>query len=109
MNGNTVFLTKEIVRATFQGFIERVNKNIGDFVNHGDDLFQIKTMESAAIDSLNISLGNKKFKGVVTLKAQSKGVLTELNYHQGDFVSGGEQIINNIQSIFHEDQSKCAI
>ena len=101
LNGNTVFLTKEIVRATFQGFVEKVFKNIGDFVKQGDDLFQIKTMESAATDSLNISFGNKQFKGTVIIKAQSDGVVTEINYHQGDFVSNGEQlaIISNPSSM----------
>ena len=101
MNGSTVFLTKEIVRATFQGFIEKVNKNIGDLVKPGDDLFQIKTIETAAADSLNISFGGKKFSGSVKLNAQSEGVLTELNYHQGDFVSNGEQlaVISNPSSI----------
>jgi multidrug efflux pump subunit AcrA (membrane-fusion protein) len=92
LNGSTVFLTKEIVRATFQGFIEKVYKNIGDLIKPGDDLFQIKTIETAAADSLNISFGNKNFNGSVKLKAQSEGVLIELNYHQGDFVSNGEQL-----------------
>ena len=101
LNGSTVFLTKEIVRATFQGFVSKVYKNIGDTVKTGDDLFQIRTMESAAADSLNITFGNKQFKGTVILKAQSNGVLTELNYHQGDFVSNGEQlaIISNPSSL----------
>jgi multidrug efflux pump subunit AcrA (membrane-fusion protein) len=92
LNGNTTFLTKEILRATFQGFIEKVYKNIGDRVERGDDIFQIKTMESAAADSLNVLLGNKEFKGSVILKAQSDGVLTQLDYHQGDFISSGEQL-----------------
>ena len=101
LNGSTVFLTKEIVRATFQGFIEKVNKNIGDLVKPGDDLFQIKTIETAAADSLNISFRNKQFSGSVKLKAQSEGVLTELNYHQGDFVSNGEQLaaVSNPSSV----------
>ncbi len=101
LNGNTVFLTKEIVRATFQGFIKDVYKNIGDSVKAGENLFQIKTMESEAADSLKISFGNKQFKGTINLKAQSNGILTELNYHQGDFVSNGEQLaeISNPSSI----------
>ncbi len=101
LNGNTVFLTKEIVRATFQGFVSKVYKNIGDYVKPGEDLFRIKTMESAAADSLNISFGNKQFKGNVILKAQSDGVLTEINYHQGDFISNGEQlaIVSNPTSL----------
>lgn len=101
LNGSTVFLTKEIVRATFQGYIEKVFKNIGDNIKPGDDLFQIKTIESAAADSLNISLGNKQFKGYVNLKAKSNGVLTELNYHQGDFISNGEllAVVSNPSSM----------
>jgi multidrug efflux pump subunit AcrA (membrane-fusion protein) len=117
LNGNTVFLTKEIVRATFQGFIENVYKNVGDFIKPGEELFQIKTMESAAADSLNISFGDKKFKGAVNIKAQSDGVLTGLNYHQGDFISSGEQlaIISNPNSmrievnVPFEDASKVLI
>jgi biotin carboxyl carrier protein len=117
LNGNTTFLTKEIIRATFQGFIAKVYKNIGDSVKSGENIFQIKTMESAAADSLNLSLGNKQFRGNVLLKAQSNGVLTELNYHQGDFVSGGEllAIISNPSSIRiklnvpYEDISKVKI
>ena len=90
LNGTTIFLTKEIIRSTFEGYIEKVYKNIGDPVKQGNDIFEIRTMESAAADSLNISFGGKQFKGIVKLKAKSDGVLTELNYHQGDFVSNGE-------------------
>jgi len=101
LNGSTVFLTKEIVRATFQGYIEKVFKNVGDNIKPGDDLFQIKTIETAAADSLNILLGNKQFKGYINLRAKSDGVLTELNYHQGDFVSNGEllAVVSNPSSM----------
>ncbi len=92
LNGNTVFLDKEIVRSTFDGFIVKVYKNIGDKVKPGDILFQIKTIESAATDTLGIMLGNRLFKGTIYIKANTKGVLSELNYHQGNYVMGGEQI-----------------
>ena len=101
LNGSTVFLTKEIIRATFQGFVEKVDKNIGDSIKPGEDIFQIKTIETAAADSLNISLGGKQFSGSIKLRAHSAGVLVGLNYHQGDFVSNGEQlaIISNPSSM----------
>ncbi len=92
LNANTIFLNKEIVRASFQGYIEKIYKNIGDEVNPGDVLFQVKTKESAAADSTQINIGTKIFTGSVLIKAKTKGVLTELNYHNGDLISDGEQI-----------------
>ena len=101
LNANTIFLKKEIVRATFQGFIEKTYKNIGDRISSGDLLFRINTKESAADTNLQIILGDKTFKGLINIKAKSNGVLTELNYNAGDFVSDGEQIavISNPSSL----------
>jgi multidrug efflux pump subunit AcrA (membrane-fusion protein) len=101
LNANTVFLKKEIVRATFQGFIEKINKNIGDGVKSGDLLLQIKTKESAADDNLKFSVGAQSFQGSVQIQARSDGVLTTLNYNSGDFVSEGEEIaiISNPSSL----------
>lgn len=101
LNGNTVFLSKEIIRSTFDGFIVKVYKNIGDSVNRGDILFEIKTKESAANDTLSIKLGNQLFRGAVYVRANTNGVLSEVDYHAGDYVTGGEQIaiVSNPSSI----------
>ncbi|WP_337873356.1 HlyD family efflux transporter periplasmic adaptor subunit [Ignavibacterium sp.] len=100
-NGNTVFLKKEIVRSTFQGFIQKAYKNIGDYVNAGDVIFQIITKEAYAADSLRVKLSDEVFRGAVNIKAKTSGILTELNYHVGDFVSDGEQlaVISNPNSL----------
>ncbi|MFZ0391991.1 MAG: HlyD family efflux transporter periplasmic adaptor subunit, partial [Calditrichia bacterium] len=92
LNATTIFLNKEVVRATFQGFIEQVYKDIGDPVKSGDRLFLIKTRESAATDSLRIDIGDELFRGAVAVRAHTGGILTELDYHMGDYVSDGEQI-----------------
>jgi len=101
LNANTIFLKKEIVRATFQGFIEKIYKNIGDQISNGDLLLELKTKESAANANLQIPSGDKIFKGTIQVRANSNGVLTELNYNAGDFVSDGEQIavISNPSSL----------
>jgi multidrug efflux pump subunit AcrA (membrane-fusion protein) len=52
LNASTFFLTREVVRATFQGFIERTFKTLGEDVKAGEPLFLIKTRESAAADGL---------------------------------------------------------
>lgn len=101
LNANTIFLNKEIIRSTFQGFIEKIYKNIGDVVKIGDPIFLIRTKESSASDSLYIGIGNKIFKGTITIKVQANGILTSLNYNTGDYVSEGEQlaIISNPSSL----------
>ena len=101
LNANTIFLKKEIIRVTFQGYIEKTYKNIGDKISSGDLLFQINTKESVADSNLQIILGDKTFKGLIQIRAKSEGVLTELDYNTGDFVSDGEQIavISNPSSL----------
>jgi biotin carboxyl carrier protein len=92
LNGNTVFLTKEIVRSTFPGFIVEEYKNIGDKVEYGDTLLQIKTQEYSAADTMKLKLGNQFFQGTIYVRSHSSGILTELDYHKGDFITTGEQI-----------------
>jgi multidrug efflux pump subunit AcrA (membrane-fusion protein) len=101
LNANTFFLKKEIVRATFQGFIEKIYKNLGDKISAGDLLLEIKTKESSADKNLELPIGDKTFSGIIKVFAKSEGVLTELNYNTGDFVSDGEQIavISNPSSL----------
>ena len=100
-NANTVFMKKEIVRSTFQGFIQKVYKNIGDYVNAGDVVFTIITKEAYAADSLRVKLSDEVFSGVVNIKSKTSGILTELNYNVGDFISDGEQlaVISNPHSL----------
>ncbi|MFA3782024.1 efflux RND transporter periplasmic adaptor subunit [Melioribacteraceae bacterium 4301-Me] len=100
-NANTVFLKKEIVRSTFQGFIQKVYKNIGDYIKAGDVVFQIITKEAYATDSLRVKLSDEVFSGIVNIKSKTSGILTELNYNVGDFVSDGEQlaVISNPNSL----------
>jgi multidrug efflux pump subunit AcrA (membrane-fusion protein) len=91
-NATTVFLKKEIVRSTFQGFVQKTYKNIGDHIHQGDVVIQLITKEASAADSAQLSLSTQLFHGSVDIKAKSNGVLTELNFNAGDFVSEGEQL-----------------
>ncbi|MGB9772264.1 MAG: efflux RND transporter periplasmic adaptor subunit [Candidatus Kapaibacteriota bacterium] len=55
-------------------------------------VFQIITKEAYATDSLRIKLSDEIFSGIVNIKSKTSGVLTELNFNVGDFVSDGEQL-----------------
>lgn len=100
LNGTTLFIKKEIVRAVFQGYIVKSFKSIGDKINNGEPLFLIKTKEASAVDSSN-NYDLTKFKGEITVYAKSSGVLSQMDYNTGDYVSDGEQIavISNPSSL----------
>lgn len=84
LTASTIFLKKEAVRAPFAGYIQKVLKNVGDGVNAGDVVLLLQTREENALGSGDNSL--------VQIKAKSTGILTQLNYHTGDYVAEGEQI-----------------
>lgn len=92
LNATTIFMHKATVRSTFQGYIEEAYKSVGDEVRFGDKLFRLQTKEAAASDSVLLSLGSGMFKGYVDLTARINGIITEINYHAGDYVSDGEQL-----------------
>jgi len=89
LNANTFFLYQEIIRGTFSGFVSKTYKNLGDNVKKGDLLFSIRTKESSAMDSTNP--GNQ-FSGLVNINAHSDGVLIELNYHAGDYITETDRL-----------------
>lgn len=92
LNANTIYQKQEIIRSTFQGFIEKVVKNIGDNVKQGDLLFLIKTKEADAADNLKNNSTESNFNGVIKIFARTNGTLTDLSHQNGDYVSDGEQI-----------------
>jgi multidrug efflux pump subunit AcrA (membrane-fusion protein) len=92
LNANTLFQKKEIVRATFQGYVTKFFKKVGDQINAGDDILQMQTKESSN-GGVDINIGKESFKGLVTVKAKTSGVLTEQNHNIGDYVSDSEQIV----------------
>jgi hypothetical protein len=89
LNANTFFLNQEIIRATFSGFITKTYKNLGDYVKRGEQLFSIRTKESSAMDSGSEA---NQFNGLVNIYAHSDGVLTELSYHSGDYITETDRL-----------------
>jgi hypothetical protein len=101
LNASTTFLKKEIVRATFQGYIRKTYKDVGDHVDEGEPLFLLKTKEAAANDSARIDLGGVRFSGEIQIRAKSTGVLAQKNFNTGDYVNDGEQlaVVSNPSSL----------
>ena len=100
LTATTLFLKKEIVRAPFSGYIQKCYKNLGDQVKEGELLFLMQTKESYALMS-GSSKSDEQGKYSIQVKAKSDGSFSQLNFHEGDFISEGEQIavVSNPNSI----------
>ncbi|HLP16902.1 MAG TPA: HlyD family efflux transporter periplasmic adaptor subunit [Bacteroidota bacterium] len=93
-NATTTFMKKEIVRSTFQGYIQETTKTPGDRINVGEPLFFLKTKEGVATDSITggATASDALGRGAIAVTAKSAGVVAELNFHPGEYVTEGEQL-----------------
>jgi multidrug efflux pump subunit AcrA (membrane-fusion protein) len=93
LNATSSFLQKNYVKANAIGYIQKVNTQIGHYVNKGEVLFTIKTKEAQSIgNSINVLDTTFKFSGVNKIKASEHGYITQLSHQVGDYVQDGEQL-----------------
>lgn len=93
LNANSAFQQKSYIKANANGYIQKVNAQLGHYVNKGDILFTLKTKEAQTIgNSINILDTTFKFSGENRIKANEHGYITALNHQAGDYVQDGEQL-----------------
>jgi hypothetical protein len=95
-NGSTVYLKKTQVLSPISGYVVGTNIRFGQVVQKGIPLFELKTRESKALESVNDSAG---ISGTVKINAGSDGFISELNVNEtGVYVTEGSTlctIVNN--------------
>jgi multidrug efflux pump subunit AcrA (membrane-fusion protein) len=93
LNAVSAFLQKSYVKATANGYLQSVYTFIGKPVENGQLLFTMKTKESQGIgNSISILDSTFKFSGLINIKANDHGYITQLNHQPGDYVQDGEQL-----------------
>ena len=93
LNATSAILQKNFVKSNANGYIQRVNAQIGHNVSKGQVLFTIKTKEAQSIgNSINILDTTFKFSGVNKIKASAPGYISQLSHQAGDYVADGEQL-----------------
>jgi multidrug efflux pump subunit AcrA (membrane-fusion protein) len=93
LSATSVFLQKNFMKANANGYIQKVNTQLGHYVSKGETVFTIKTKEAQSIgNSINVLDTTFKFSGVNRIKAPGSGYITQLNHQQGDYVQDGEQL-----------------
>lgn len=86
------YLKRETVRSSSTGFITEVSKSLGQMVQSGDLLVTIKSKEASALKSMP-SDSVLQISGLIQIKANSNGIVSQLDHHAGDFVSEGDPLI----------------
>ena len=93
LNASSSFQQKNYVKSNTNGYIQKVNTQIGHFVDKGETIFTVKTKEAQSIgNSINVLDTTFKFSGVNKIKAPEHGYITQLNHQVGDYVQDGEQL-----------------
>ena len=93
LNAQSAFQQKNFIKSNTNGYIQKVNTQIGHFVNKGETVFTVKTKEAQSIgNSVNILDTTFKFSGVNRITAPEHGYITQLNHQVGDYVQDGEQL-----------------
>ena len=91
LNGITVLQKKDNIRSTNTGYITSLNLKPGDLVKTGQVYCSIQTKEQQAlknISSLDTSLD--KFQRPIKVIANASGILTSINFLQGDYITEGD-------------------
>jgi multidrug efflux pump subunit AcrA (membrane-fusion protein) len=93
LNASSVYLQNSYVKSIATGYLKTVDIKPGDFVNIGKPMFAIETKESVAIGKTISDLDSSfKFSGLITIRANGHGYITQLNHQPGDYVQDGEQL-----------------
>src|SRR5690349_13534196 len=93
LNAVSSFLLKTNVKVNVNGYIQKVNMKPGDYVNKGEELFELKTKESMSLDNtINRLDSGFHFSGIVHIKAPGSGYITSLDHQSGDYVQDGDQV-----------------
>jgi multidrug efflux pump subunit AcrA (membrane-fusion protein) len=88
LNATSSFLQKNYVKANATGYLQKVNVQLGRYVNKGQLLFTIKTKEAQSIgNTINVLDTTFKFSGVNAIRASRNGFITPLQHQVGDYIT----------------------
>ena len=90
-NAVSSFLKKNLVKSSALGYVEKVNIKLGDYVEQGQVLFTIKTKEASVFTSKALDT-ILNFTGKFDIKANSTGIISEVDKQPGDYVADGDQL-----------------
>ncbi|WP_143305870.1 efflux RND transporter periplasmic adaptor subunit [Chitinophaga vietnamensis] len=93
LNASAVFLLKTNVKAVANGFLQTSNVKQGQHVRKGEVLFLLKTKEAENLgNTINKLDTSFHFTGLIPIRANGNGYITQLTMQAGSYVQDGEQL-----------------
>jgi len=86
------YTRKETVRASSSGYIVSSKRTLGEHIKAGELILQIKTKEASAIKALPQDSA-LHISGLIEIRANSDGIISQMDHHQGDFISEGDALL----------------
>ena len=91
LNATSVFLQKNQIKATTNGYIKSVEVVSGQRVSKGQALFVLKAKEAETLGSTINDLDiDNHFTGEIKIVANSNGFISVIHYQTGDYVMEGD-------------------
>jgi multidrug efflux pump subunit AcrA (membrane-fusion protein) len=91
LNATSSFLLKTSVKSDVNGYLQKVNIQLGEKVIQGQELFVIRSKESEHLGNTISKLDTSfHFSGLVHIKSPALGYVTSLAYQTGDYVQDNE-------------------
>ena len=91
LNATSRFLLKTSVKSDVNGYLQKVNIQLGQKVSQGQELFVVRSKESEHLGNMISKLDTAfHFSGLVRIKSPAPGYVTALSYQTGDYVQDSE-------------------
>jgi len=88
--GTTQYQQKAVIRAGIAGYVHHRGWKMGDVVKAGSVYCTITSKEQQALKNIDQSGILAKFRAPIPVVAGTGGILTAVNYQNGDFVAEGD-------------------
>jgi multidrug efflux pump subunit AcrA (membrane-fusion protein) len=97
-NGVTQYQQRSVIRAGLTGYIHHRGWKTGDHVKAGEVFCTITSKEQQALKNIDKTGILEKFRTPFPVNAGLSGIITAVNFQNGDYVSEGDVIANLVQT-----------
>ncbi|EHQ28806.1 efflux RND transporter periplasmic adaptor subunit [Mucilaginibacter paludis] len=97
-NATTQYQQKSVIRAGLTGYLHHRGWKTGDRVKAGEVFCTITSKEQEALKNIDQTGILEKFRAPIKVIAGSSGIITAVNFQNGDYVSEGDVVANLVQT-----------